>query len=106
MVTVLPQLRLSPTTENNIYAQFAPNPVEDFSEFLQRIRLDWKTVHDSMLLQQERMKQRTDQSRRKSEIAVGGEVLVSVKKFDRPDFAAQGKLMPYYSGPFRVIEKS
>ena len=79
--------------------------MEDVSEFLQRIRLDWQTAHESMLLQQERMKQRTDQNRQKSEIAVGDEVLVSVKKFDRRAFAAQGKLMPYYTGPFLVIEK-
>ena len=79
--------------------------MEDGSEFLQSIRLDWQTAHESMLLHQERMKQRTDQNRRKSEIAVGDEVLVSVKKFDRPAFAAQGELMPYYAEQFRVSEK-
>ena len=72
------------TTENEIYAQFAPNHMEDVSEFLQRIRLDWQTAHESMLLQQERMKQRTDQNRRKSEVAVGDEVLVSVNSTGQP----------------------
>ena len=79
-----------PTTENDIYAQFATNPVKDVSEFLQRIRLDWQTAHESMLLQQEGMRQRTDQNRRASEIAVGDEVLVGVKKL-------------YYAVPFLVI---
>ena len=56
----------NPTTEADIYAHHAHNPVEDVNEFIQRIRQDWQTTHEAMLLQQERMKQRTDQGRRKS----------------------------------------
>ena len=78
---------------------------ESTDDFIARLHRDWSAAYALMLRQQEAMRLRMQAHRRPTDIAVGDEVLVNVKAYDRPTLHPHGPLMPYFAGPYRVLRK-
>jgi len=94
-----------PITEADVYSHFSPahDLLEHTYDFFQRIHQDLSLAYQTMKVDQQLMKAKEDRHHRSSDIVVGDEVLVNVRKFDRPSFSTIHKLMQSYAGPFRVI---